>query len=52
MAKEKKPTLAEDPNDFSVASNESDAIETFEVTWRYQEFVTSGVGGQGLPVGF
>jgi hypothetical protein len=43
MAKEKKPTLADDPNDFSVASNDSDAIETFENRTRYRDEVFPAV---------
>ena len=43
MAKEKKPTLADDPNDFSVASNDSDVIETFENRTRYRDEVFPAV---------
>jgi len=33
-----------------LAAEQADAIETFDVTWRYMHFVTSGVGAEKIPV--
>ena len=33
-----------------LAAEQADAVETFDVTWRYMHFTTSGVGANHIPV--
>ena len=33
-----------------LAAEQADAVETFDVTWRYMHFTTSGVGANPVAV--